>query len=130
MIMTDNISDMLTRIRNAYAVGLLSVMVPLSKFKVAILRVLKEEGYIQSYIVDSKYNAIDVSLKYSSNGVPAILEIYKISKSGKRVYSSIKDLNVYYSGMGISVLSTSKGVMSDRTARQKNVGGEVMIKVF
>lgn len=133
MSMTDAIADMLTRIRNAQKAKIIATFVPYSKMKFDALKVLKEEGYISSYDViknDSGSIEIEVSLKYSSNGKPAIQEIQKVSTPGKRLYSSIKLLPGHYNGMGIYILSTSKGVLSDRRARELCVGGEVICKVF
>lgn len=133
MSMTDSIADMLTRIRNAQKSRLVSMFVPHSKLKIAILEVLKEEGYVAAYnVVENKSNmrTIEVDLKYSVEGRPAIREIKKVSTPGKRIYSAVNDLADYYSGMGIYILSTSKGVISDRQARQLGIGGEVICKVF
>ncbi|MBP7189921.1 MAG: 30S ribosomal protein S8 [Rickettsiaceae bacterium] len=133
MSMTDNIADMLTRIRNAQKSKLVTMLVPHSKMKCAILDVLKEEGYIRSYDVldvSSNIRTIEVSLKYSSYGKPAIQEIKRVSKPGKRSYSPAGEMQGHYNGMGIYILSTSKGVISDREARRLGVGGEVICKVF
>lgn len=133
MSMTDTIADMLTRIRNAQKSKLVTMLVPYSKMKCAILDVLKEEGYIASYsVIDTKQvkSTIEVCLKYSAQGKPAIQEIQKVSKPGKRIYSSIEALPGYYNGMGIYILSTSKGILSDRRAHQLCVGGEIICKVF
>jgi small subunit ribosomal protein S8 len=133
MSMTDTIADMLTRIRNAQKSRLISMVVPHSKLKIAVLEVLEEEGYVGAYkIVENAKNMriIEVDLKYSVEGKPAIREIKKVSTPGKRIYSAVNDLEDYYSGMGIYILSTSKGVISDRRARQLGVGGEVICKVF
>lgn len=133
MSMTDTIADMLTRIRNAQKSRLISMVVPHSKLKIAVLEVLEEEGYVGAYtVVKNAKNMpiIEVDLKYSVEGKPAIREIKKVSTPGKRIYSAVNDLADYYSGMGIYILSTSKGVISDRQARQLGVGGEVICKVF
>ena len=130
MSMTDSIADMLTRIRNGQKSKLLSVAMPVSKLKCAVLEVLRTEGYIEKYVVDSDAQEVNVDLKYSRLGRPAICEIHKVSKPGKRVYSPIADLKGYFNNMGIHILSTSKGVMSDRDAKKQNVGGEVICKVF
>lgn len=132
MSMTDTISDMLTRIRNAHAARLLSVSMPSSKAKQAILDVLIEEGYIASYNIKkgNSFDILEVVLKYSKTGEPVISELKKVSKPGKRIYTSIGDLPEYYNGMGIYILFTSKGVISDRVARSLGVGGEVVCKVF
>ena len=131
--MTDTIADMLTRIRNGQRTKLMFIAVPYSRTKCAILDVLKEEGYIVSYKISdvrSGIKSIEVVLKYSSNGGAAIKEITRVSKPGKRAYTAIDDLRGYYNGMGIYVLSTSKGVLSDREARRAGIGGEVICKVF
>ncbi|ABV85069.1 MULTISPECIES: 30S ribosomal protein S8 [spotted fever group] len=132
MSMTDNVADMLTRIRNAYKSKLINVSFPSSKIKISILDVLQKEGYIKDYITTQKNNIsyTEVALKYSVNGDASICEIHRVSKPGKRVYSPIKDLKGYYNNMGIYILSTPYGVMSDREAHIKNVGGEVICKVF
>lgn len=130
MSMTDNIADMLTRIRNGQKSKLLSVGMPASKLKCAVLDVLKGEGYIAGYTLNVEDKEISVELKYSRIGNPAICEIHKVSKPGKRMYSPISKLKGYFNNMGIHILSTSKGVMSDRDAKKHNVGGEVICKVF
>ncbi|MCC8369616.1 30S ribosomal protein S8 [Rickettsia endosymbiont of Polydrusus tereticollis] len=132
MSMTDNVADMLTRIRNAYKSKLMSVAFPGSKMKCAILDVLQKEGYIKEYKVTQENNIshVEVDLKYSSKGEASIREVHKVSTPGRRVYSAIKDLKGYYNNMGIYILSTSHGVMSDREAHIQNVGGEVICKVF
>jgi len=133
MSMTDTVADMLTRIRNGQKTKLMFVSMPYSKGKCAILNVLKDEGYIASYKVSdvrAGIKEIEVVLKYSGSGNPAIKEIKRVSKPGKRVYTAIDTLPGYYNGMGIYVLSTSRGVLSDRQARSSGVGGEVICKVF
>lgn len=130
MSMSDNIADMLTRIRNGQKSKLLNVSVPLSKLKCNVLEVLKDEGYIADYKRMEEERSINVSLKYSQRGQGAITEIHRVSKPGKRAYSSINDLPGYYNNMGIHILSTSQGVMSDRQAKKMKVGGEVICKVF
>ena len=130
MTMSDNIADMLTRIRNGQKSKLLSVVKPATKLKCAVLDVLVKEGYVAGYTKDDTKEVIDVSLKYSRIGDPAISEIHRVSKPGKRMYSAIADLSGYYNNMGIHILSTPRGVMSDREAKKLNVGGEVICKVF
>lgn len=130
MSMSDNIADMLTRIRNGQKSKLLNVALPMSNLKCMVLDVLKSEGFITGYTKDTEKRVIDISLKYSRVGEPAISEIHKVSKPGKRIYSSINDLPGYFNNMGIHILSTSHGVMSDRQAKKENVGGEVICKVF
>ena len=130
MSMSDNIADMLTRIRNGQKSKLLNVALPMSNLKCAVLDVLKSEGFIVGYTKDIEKRSINISLKYSRVGEPAISEVHKVSKPGKRIYSSIEDLPGYFNNMGIHILSTSHGVMSDRQAKKENVGGEVICKVF
>ncbi|MDP4708768.1 MAG: 30S ribosomal protein S8 [Rickettsiaceae bacterium] len=130
MSMSDNIADMLTRIRNGQKSRLLNVGLPMSKLKCAVLDVLKNEGFIAGYTTNTEEKTIDIALKYSRVGQPAICEIHRVSKPGKRMYSSIGELPGYFNNMGIHILSTSHGVMSDREAKKLNVGGEVICKVF
>ena len=132
MSMQDPISDMLTRIRNGQMRSKVNVSLPASKVKKAIANVLKDEGYIRDFKdleVRKGINSIQIDLKYF-NGNPVIKNIKRVSKPGIRVYSKISDLPKIYGGLGISILSTSMGVMSDNKARQKNVGGEVLCEVF
>lgn len=128
--MSDNIADMLTRIRNGQKSRLISISLPISNLKCAILAVLKDEGYIVDYIQHKESKVIDVFLKYSSIGKPAISVINRVSKPGKRIYSSIVNLPSYFNNMGIYILSTSQGVMSDIKAKKLNTGGEIICKVF
>ena len=132
MAMTDTVADMLTRIRNGQKSKLINIVLPHSKLKCAILEVLKEEGYITQYnvITNNNISQIEVELKYSHKGNPAICDIQKVSKSSKRIYSPIRELKGYYNNMGIYILSTSQGVLSDRKAHQLGVGGEIICKVF
>ena len=133
MSMTDPVADMLTRIRNGQKSRLVNISVPHSKNKVNILNVLIEEGFIKAFDIKERLHNIQdiiVSLKYTNIGQPVIQKIVRVSKPGKRIYSSIKDLKGYHNNMGINILSTSKGVVSDRKARQLVVGGEVICKVF
>lgn len=132
MSMTDNVADMLTRVRNGQKSKLMSVAIPHSRMKCAILDVLKEEGYVGEYKVTYEGNkgTIEVDLKYSATGKPVISEIQRVSKPGKRIYSAIDQLRGFCNNMGIYILSTSKGIISDRTAYNLKVGGEVICKVF
>ncbi|MGC0371816.1 MAG: hypothetical protein DGJ47_000517 [Rickettsiaceae bacterium] len=130
MSMSDNIADMLTRIRNGQKSKLLKISLPTSNLKCTILDVLKSEGYIFGYEKNQEEKSLTVSLKYSKTGEPVISEIHRVSKPGKRCYYSINDLPGYFNNMGIYILSTSKGVMSDKEAKTLNVGGEVICKVF
>jgi small subunit ribosomal protein S8 len=127
----DPIADMLTRIRNANRVGRKLVMIPRSKICTGIAQVLKDEGYIDDYDVidDARQGQIRVRLKYSLSGGRVIHDIERQSKPGRRVYRGVDQLPNVLNGMGIVVISTSKGVMSDRRARQENVGGELLCTV-
>ena len=128
----DPIADMLTRIRNANRVGRRMVLIPKSKICLGIAQVLREEGYIEEFdsIDDASHQGqIRVKLKYSLSGDKVIHVIDRASKPGCRVYRGVKDLPQVLNGMGIAVVSTSKGVMSDRKAREQNVGGELLCTV-
>ncbi len=127
----DPIADMLTRIRNANRVGRRMVLIPRSKICLGIAQVLKDEGYIDDFdsIDDSTQGQIRVKLKYSAAGQKVIHTIDRQSKPGCRVYRGVDDLPRILNGMGIAVVSTSKGVMSDRRARENNVGGELLCTV-
>ena len=131
MVMTDPIADMLTRIRNANLRKHPTVSVPSSKIKLEILRVLKEEGYISDFvkIEDEKQGMISITLKYV-NKTSVIKGIKRISKPGLKVYAKRNELPKVLNGLGVAVVSTSGGVMSDREARQKNLGGEVLAFVW
>ena len=131
MTMTDPISDLLTRIRNGQMVKKSSITSPSSKIKLAILKVMKEEGFIRDFSLteDTKGKVIEISLKYF-HGEPVIREIVRISKPGLRVYSSVKSMPVYKNNMGISIISTSKGVMTSSKAKEINIGGEVLCRVY
>ncbi|MDP3371848.1 MAG: 30S ribosomal protein S8 [Candidatus Paracaedibacteraceae bacterium] len=132
MTMTDPISDMLTRIRNAHRANKQSVIVPASKEKEAILAVLQSEGYIRGFArenVRAGIDMINVELKYYE-GNPVITTIERKSKPGRRVYVAISDIKPIANGLGINILSTSRGIMSDVQARQINVGGELICSVF
>ena len=132
MAMTDPIADMLTRIRNANSVKHESVQIPSSNIKKEIARILLEEGYITSYDVteDGKQGMIDIKLKYAQNGQRVITGLKKISKPGMRVYADKTRVPRVYNGIGISIISTSKGVLTDRQAREHGVGGEVICYVW
>ncbi len=132
MAFNDALSDMLARIKNAHQAKKSSTSCYQSKLNVNVLSVLKDEGYIrdfQNIELRKGINSIKIELKYF-NGVPVIKKIKRISKPGIRVYSKISDLKKPYGGLGISILSTPKGVMSDQQAREKNVGGEILCEVF
>lgn len=127
----DPIADMLTRIRNANRVGRRLVLIPKSKICTGIAQVLKDEGYIEEYdvIEDDRQGQIRIRLKYAMNGDKVIHTLDRQSKPGCRVYRKVDDLPKVLNGMGIAVVSTSKGVMSDRRARESNVGGELLCTV-
>ncbi len=130
--MTDPIADMLTRIRNAQMRGKSTVMTPGSKLRAWVLDVLADEGYIRGYekVTGSDgHPAIEISLKYY-DGIPVIRELKRVSKPGRRVYMGSNDIPTVRQGLGVSIVSTSKGVMSDASARSANVGGEVLCTVF
>jgi len=129
---TDPIADMLTRIRNASMVSHPEVNVPASKLKVQLAKLLKEEGYIADYEVkdEGKFKVIVITLKYDANGKSVITKLERISKPGLRNYSKAKNLQKVLGGMGIAVVSTSKGLLTDRKARKENVGGEVLCYVY
>ncbi len=130
--MTDTLADMLTRIRNGQSANLYTVTSPFSRLGGNVLDVLKREGYIRDYQkIDNDNNKpeLKIELKYVE-GVAVIKEIHKVSKPGRRKYSKIADLPKFYNGLGIAIISTPKGVMSDYEARQHNVGGEVLCTVF
>ena len=132
MSFTDPIADMITRIRNAQLRTLNSVSIPSSKFRAKILDVLKEEGYISDYkfLSEAKNKgSLVVNLKYN-NGLPVIKEIRRISKPGRRIYTKADSIPKIQSGLGIAIVSTSMGIMSDNDARSKNIGGEIICKVF
>ena len=127
MTMTDPISDMLTRIRNGQKANKLSVSMPASKAKEAVARVLKDEGYITNYAIEGEgaEQALTVELKYFE-GVPVIERIQRASRPGLRIYRGKEDLPKVLGGLGVAIVSTSAGVMSDREAREKGIGGEVI----
>jgi small subunit ribosomal protein S8 len=132
MNISDPLGDMLTRIRNAQMRGKTSVRSPASGLRGRVLDVLKEEGYIRGYAqveYDTGKNEFEIELKYYE-GRPVIQEIARVSTPGRRVYSSVKQLPRVRNGLGITILSTPKGVMSDSEARVQNVGGEVLCQIF
>ena len=132
MTMTDPIADMLTRIRNANTVGHKTVDVPASNMKKAIAGILKEEGYITDFdvIEDDKQGMIKVTMKYGANKERVISGIKKISKPGLKVYAKANDVPKVLGGLGIAIISTSKGIVSDKEARKLGVGGEVICYVW
>jgi small subunit ribosomal protein S8 len=132
MNVTDPIGDLLARIRNAQQRGKSKVTTPASKLRERLLEVLQQEGYIRGFSVAQHEGGkaeIEIELKYF-DGEPVIKNIRRVSKPGRRVYASVETLPVVYRGLGISIVSTSKGVMSDTEARANNVGGEVLCAVF
>jgi len=132
MTFIDPIGDMLTRIRNGQMRMLNNIKIPSSKFRVKILDVLKKEGYISNYKIvndTDKKVSLSVDLKYD-NGLPVIKEINRISKPGRRIYAKADSIPKIQNGLGMAIVSTSKGIMSDDEARIKKVGGEIICKVF
>ena len=132
MHLTDPVADMLTRIRNANSAKHESVEIPASNMKKAIAEILLEEGYIKNYqiIDDSKQGVIKVTLKYGQNKQKVISGLRRISKPGLRVYASCDELPRVLRGIGIAIISTSKGIMTDKKARKENVGGEVLAFIW
>jgi small subunit ribosomal protein S8 len=132
MAVNDPIGDMIARIKNAAMRRRGKVLTPASKMRERVLDVLRDEGYIRGYALvqnPGEFPQFEIELKYF-DGEPVIAEIARVSKPGRRVYSSIKDLKPIKNGLGISILSTPKGVMSDSAARDANVGGEVLCRVY
>jgi small subunit ribosomal protein S8 len=132
MSLSDPLGDMLTRIRNAYGRKKTSVSSPSSRLRMRVLDVLKTEGYIRDYAQvdhDDGKSELEIELKYY-DGAPVIREISRVSKPGRRVYVSVRSIPQVANGLGISILSTPKGVMADHDAREQNVGGEVLCQVF
>ena len=130
MNLSDPLGDMLTRIRNAQMRHMSKVVTPSSKLRLRVLEVLQAEGYIRGFVVVEKdgHKNIEIELKYFE-GSPVINDLRRVSKPGRRVYSSVSDIPLERNGLGISILSTSKGVMSDNMARENNVGGEILCRV-
>ena len=132
MSFVDPIGDMITRIRNAQLRALNNVTIPSSKFRARILDVLKQEGYIANYKISSdnkKRESLLVDLKYS-NGLPVIKEIKRVSKPGRRIYAKADSIAKIQNGLGLAIISTSMGIMSDNDAKTKNIGGEIICRVF
>ena len=132
MSFVDPIGDMLTRIRNAQMRSMSKVKIPNSKFRARILDILKQEGYISDYklLSDEKNkNSLSINLKYF-NGLPVIKEIKRISKPGRRIYARATSIPKIQNGLGLAIVSTSKGIMTDNDARSQNVGGEIICRVF
>lgn len=132
MSMSDPLGDMLTRIRNALGRKKLKVVTPASRLRARVLDVLQSEGYIRGYSkidFDNGKSELEIELKYYE-GAPVIREISRVSKPGRRVYVSVKSIPQVANGLGISILSTPKGVMADHEAREQNVGGELLCRIF
>jgi small subunit ribosomal protein S8 len=129
---SDTVADMLTRIRNAVRVNKKQVTIPLSKLKLGIARVLKDEGYINGFdvIEDTKQGLLRIDLKYGPRGEKVIHNLQRESRSGCRVYRKVEDLPNVLEGLGIAIVSTSSGVMSDRGCRERKVGGELLCTVY
>lgn len=132
MIVTDPIADMLTRLRNAITAKHESVLVPVSKEKEAIAKILLDEGYIKSFetVEDKKIKYLKIEIKYDNNGNSVIYGLKRISKPGLRVYAGVDELPEVIGGMGIAILSTNKGIITDKQARKLKVGGEVLAYVW
>ena len=132
MQITDTIADLLTRIRNANSAKHATVQIPASNMKKAICQILLDEGYIKNFSVeeDGKQGIITVTLKYLDGKTPVIQGLRRVSKPGLRIYSNVEDMPKVMKGLGIAIISTSKGVMTDREARKQNVGGEVLAFIW
>ena len=132
MSMSDPLADMLTRIRNASSARHSKVDIPASKIKVDLARILKSEGYIKNYklLKDQRYGILRIYVKYDEANQGIITGLERVSKPGRRVYVKKRDIAFVLNGMGISVLSTSKGILTDREARKENVGGELLCNVW
>ena len=132
MQVTDAIADMLTRIRNANSAKHDSVKIPASNMKKAIAQILVDEGYIKSFTVeeDGKQGVLDIQLKYGPNKSQVITGLRRVSKPGLRIYTNVEDMPKVMKGLGIAILSTPKGIMTDKDARKANVGGEVLAFVW
>lgn len=131
-MLNDPLGDLLTRIRNGQMATKKTIASPFSKHRVAVLEVLKREGFIRDFSVEQKENnksELVVELKYSE-GEPVIREISRVSKPGRRIYKKVGDVPSFYNGLGVTILSTSRGVLSDKEAREANVGGELLCQVF
>jgi small subunit ribosomal protein S8 len=132
MSMTDPIADLLTRVRNALTARHERVDIPSSKVKVSIARILKEEGYIKNFKIlkDNKQGILRIFLKYNDDNRPVIKGLKRVSKPSRRVYVGATDIPLVLSGLGVGIISTSKGIMSDREARRQKVGGEMMCSIW
>lgn len=132
MSVSDPVSDLLTRIRNAQQAYHEDVEIPFSKMKESIIRILQEEGYVQGYKVNDKkpFKTISVALKYVGDREPAIRRLQRVSKPGRRVYVNKDQIPSVLGGLGVNILSTSRGVLTGKTARQEGVGGEVLCEIY
>ena len=132
MQITESIADLLTRIRNASSAKHETVDIPASNMKKAIMQILVDEGYVKSFTVieDGKQGMIRATLKYGEGKTPVITGLRRVSKPGLRIYSSVEDMPKVLKGLGIAIVSTSKGVMTDRQARKENVGGEILAFIW
>lgn len=132
MQITDSIADLLTRIRNASSAKHETVDIPASNMKKAIMQILVDEGYVKSFTVieDGKQGMIRATLKYGEGKTSVITGLRRVSKPGLRIYSSVEDMPKVLKGLGIAIVSTSKGVMTDRQARKENVGGEILAFIW
>ena len=132
MQITDSVADMLTRIRNAVSAKHDTVTVPASNVKKAIAQILVDEGYVKSFkvIEDNKQGMIEIALKYGPNKVPSIMGIRRVSKPGLRIYTDVENMPKVIKGLGIAIISTNKGIMTDKDARKANVGGEVLAYIW
>ena len=132
MQITDSVADMLTRIRNANAAKHDTVQIPASNMKKAIAQILVDEGYVKGFKVedDGKQGMIEITLKYGANKASAITGLRRVSKPGLRIYTNCEDMPKVMKGLGIAILSTSKGIMTDKDARKANVGGEVLAFIW
>jgi small subunit ribosomal protein S8 len=132
MAISDPIADMLTRIRNGVKAKFNSVDIPASKLKTELARVMKDEGYIKNYkfVQDGKQGILRIYLKYGAGQKATIYGIERVSKPSRRIYVKSKEIKPVYNGMGVSILSTSKGIMTDKKARLENVGGEILCNIW
>jgi len=132
MAMSDPIADMLTRIRNAGKAKFIKVDIPGSKLKTDLARVMLQQGYITDYkfVEDGKQGILRIYLKYDKDKQPVIYGIERVSKPGRRIYLKSKDIQPVLNGMGVAVISTSKGIVTDKDARRENVGGEILCKIW
>lgn len=131
-MMTDSVADMLTRIRNGLKAKHEVVEIPASKMKIEIAKILKAEGYIKNFklVQDNKQGVLKVFLRYKDQDEPVILDLQRVSRPSRRVYTGVNDIPRVKHGLGISIISTSRGIMSDKRARKENVGGEVLCYVW